>query len=213
MKYVSIDIETTGLDPNYCLAIELAAVVEDTDQKTPVDDLPQRHYLIVPSSGALMVGEPFALSMHAERFKLIDKHKNITAPEWISAGEGRPILAMPQSSLLHDLARFIESEGAVFQGKFTAAGKNFGAFDLQFIKRMPCFEDLPRLHHRILDPAVLFLDKMDMAPPDLKTCLNRAGIEKTVAHNALDDARDVVRVLRAGLYGRLHSDLFTGIKP
>jgi inhibitor of KinA sporulation pathway (predicted exonuclease) len=38
--------------------------------------------------------------------------------------------------------------------------------------------------------------KLDKVPPSLDTCLERAGIQSVVTHKALDDARDVIRVLR-----------------
>ena len=38
----------------------------------------------------------------------------------------------------------------------TPAGKNFASFDRQFLKRLPDFEKKVRLHHRTLDPAMLF---------------------------------------------------------
>ncbi len=38
----------------------------------------------------------------------------------------------------------------------------------------------------------------DDEPPNLSTCLERAGVENTVVtHDAVDDARDVIRVIRA----------------
>lgn len=38
MKYVSIDIETTGLNPEVHQVIELAAVLEDTENLRPIGD-------------------------------------------------------------------------------------------------------------------------------------------------------------------------------
>jgi hypothetical protein len=44
---------------------------------------------------------------------------------------------------------------------------------------------------------MLYFNPLTMdAPPDLKTCLKMAGIEKEVSHIALDDAFDVIRCLR-----------------
>jgi hypothetical protein len=42
MKYVSIDIETGGLDARYSL-LEFAAVVEDTADQLPLEELPTFH--------------------------------------------------------------------------------------------------------------------------------------------------------------------------
>ena len=41
MKYISIDVETTGLNPETCQILSFAAVVEDTKNRdVPVEELP-----------------------------------------------------------------------------------------------------------------------------------------------------------------------------
>ena len=81
----------------------------------------------------------------------------------------------------------------------TPAGKNFASFDRQFLKRLPDFEGMVRLHHRTLDPAMLFWQPGDEKLPDSKTCYERAGMNGKVAHTALEDAMAVVWLLRAGI--------------
>jgi len=54
-----------------------------------------------------------------------------------------------------------------------------------------------RFRHRVLDPASLYFDpKIDAALPDMKTCMERAGIEGEVAHTAVHDAKVVIDLLR-----------------
>ena len=62
--YVSIDIETTGLDWRTCQIIEIGAVIDDF--KTAIVDLPTFRCYV---DQGLFYGEPFALSMHAEIFR------------------------------------------------------------------------------------------------------------------------------------------------
>jgi hypothetical protein len=81
----------------------------------------------------------------------------------------------------------------------TPAGKNFASFDRQFLKRLPDFEQNVRLHHRTLDPAMLFWRPGDEKLPDSKTCYQRAGKQGDVAHTALEDGLDVVWLIRAGI--------------
>ena len=78
-------------------------------------------------------------------------------------------------------------------------GKNFASFDLQFLKHQTNFLNSVRMSHKVLDPGVLCLEPEDESVPSLDTCLKRVGIEKEVAHNTIDDALDVVVVLRAKL--------------
>jgi hypothetical protein len=77
------------------------------------------------------------------------------------------------------------------------AGKNFASFDKHFIERLPRWKQLIKMRNRILDPAILFVDwKSDEALPGLNLCKERSKIEGEVTHNALEDAIDVVSVLR-----------------
>ena len=54
-----------------------------------------------------------------------------------------------------------------------------------------------KFHRRVIDPSTLYFDFIyDEYPPSLDKCLERAGIESKVTHEALSDAWDVVMVLR-----------------
>jgi hypothetical protein len=82
-------------------------------------------------------------------------------------------------------------------GHINVAGKNFGTFDKLFLERLPRWKQLIKMRNRILDPAILFVDwKSDESLPGLNLCKERSKIEGVVTHNALEDAIDVVAVLR-----------------
>ena len=79
----------------------------------------------------------------------------------------------------------------------TVAGKNFATFDKHFLERLPRWKQVIRIKQRILDPAILYIDwKNDTSLPSLGQCKERAGIHGIVTHNALEDAWDVVELLR-----------------
>ena len=59
MKYVSIDIETTGLDPKLDQVLEMAAIVEDTEEKLK--------YSIAPKFRALFVYDRMEGRGHTRR--------------------------------------------------------------------------------------------------------------------------------------------------
>ena len=71
MKYVSIDLETTGLNPETCQIIEFGAVIDDTANPKPLNELPTFHLYIDHMEHNTIRGEPFALSMHSEIFRRI----------------------------------------------------------------------------------------------------------------------------------------------
>jgi hypothetical protein len=79
----------------------------------------------------------------------------------------------------------------------TVAGKNFGTFDKLFLEKLPRWKQLIRTRSRLIDPSVLFVDwKNDNDLPSLNTCKERAGVSGAVSHNALEDAWDVIQVMR-----------------
>ena len=63
MKYLSIDIETSGLDPENNQILSIGAIVEDTDNKLSFDEIPKFHVCILADQ---LIGSPFALQMNKE---------------------------------------------------------------------------------------------------------------------------------------------------
>lgn len=231
MKYLSIDLETTGLDPMKADVLEIAAVLDDLDVaplRVPVtvENLPYFRAVIYRP---IYRTDAYCASLHKKLWDEI-KHIDKTRIE----GEGRYWGRWNGQTLMEDLdiSKAAESCGPLTlyttpeyiigdllewldphrnliadqddkppkQDSITPAGKNFGAFDLQFLKALPIAteagEKLP-FKHRALDPGSLYYMPGDEMLPDLKECKKRAGLSDTdVSHTALDDARDVIRILR-----------------
>lgn len=183
MKYVSIDIETTGLDIDKCEVVEVGAVIDDFSSQRPFDELPTWHCYVNKS---VFRGEPEALAMHAEIFRRIGKHEEPYRYLWpeMVAGE--------LGTWLHRNNAFDE------RGLVTIAGKNFASFDLQFLKRMdPEFWERVPHRTRFIDPAMLYWNPVeDDRLPNSKECMVRAKMDGEVAHTAVEDAMMVVKLLR-----------------
>lgn len=179
--YVSIDIETTGLNPDTCDIIEFGAVIDDLT--SAIDELPTFHRYITKN---VFSGEPYALSMHAKKFERIAK---LEQPyRYVSAED----LELSFYSWLKEQNIFDSTE------EITVAGKNFANFDLLFLRKLPNWGTHIKINRRIIDPAVLYFHPLTMdALPNLNTCLKMAGVQKSVSHDAVDDARDVVACLRS----------------
>ncbi len=181
VPYLSIDIETTGLGPDACQILEIGGVYDDWTR--PIRDLPRFHCYVVHQQ---IVGQPFALAMNAAILRrLADPQKG---DDFLRPGEVADAMAAWLGRCGWDLSTGI-----------TPAGKNFASFDRQFLKRLPDFERKVRLHHRTLDPAMLFWLPGDEKLPDSKTCYERAYMDPKVAHTALEDALAVVQLIRAGV--------------
>lgn len=184
MKYVSIDIETTGLNPENCQVIEFAAVVDDLGDQKPLDKLPKFQTYV---RHAHYQGEPFALAMHSAIFKKLSEFPD----DDIIEADG----------LFAAFSNFLTGPGDYQKTtKIVAAGKNFASFDLKFLSRLP--NKFVSFHHRVLDPMMRFLSVKDVVPPSSQECLSRAGLSDVVAHTALEDALMVVQLMRAGFQTR-----------
>lgn len=183
MYICSIDIETTGLRPESCDIIEFGAVLDSCDPVTPIDSLPVFHAYILPATDNIYRGEPYALSMHPTIFKRIAKKEsgyNYLIPD-----------ALP-----FEFAQWLSGVLPKQNKHLTLAGKNVGSFDIQFLKRLNGWNDL-KLSHRYMDVGPLFFDPhKDDVIPDLKTCLERCNLPSNITHNAVDDAKQVLQVLR-----------------
>jgi oligoribonuclease len=189
MIYVSIDIETTGLNPKLHDIIEFAAVMDDLRTPRPIEELPKFHSYIKKE---LYRGDPYALSMHAEIFRKIAMP--VEGENYFTIDE----LMIPfQNWLVKNGLKLDEKKKKYI---VNVAGKNAGTFDVPFLKeKIKNWADI-QFSHQVIDPAVLYLDlKTDTSLPNSKTCMDRAGIAGEVAHTALEDAIMVIKLLRAKL--------------
>lgn len=178
--YISIDIETTGLDPSYCQILEIGAVIDDWEQS--IEYLPRFHCYVVNEH---IIGEPYALGMHPVILRRIATEKkgfDYLLPEDIT-------FEFSYWLNRHDI--FPD------ENHITPAGKNYASFDKQFLDKLPGWKDNIKTRHRTIDPGNLFwYPETDRGLPNLKTCMQRAGIEGAVAHTAVEDALIVVKLIR-----------------
>jgi hypothetical protein len=190
-KYVSIDIECCGLDPLVHDIIEFGAVLDDLSDQKPIHMLPSFHCYFVKDE---YKGEPFALSMHPTIFRRIaergeeenrNKYHYFTAEKFGNAFK----------TFLIKNGYPVEHDKVVIN----ASGKNFGSFDLQFLKHKTDFLKHIIVRNRIVDPGMLFLNGDDNQIPGMAECKKRAGVNGIVAHDAISDAIDVVKLVRYGL--------------
>lgn len=189
-KYVSVDIETTGLDPNKNQIIEFAAVIEDTENIKPIEELPYFSKLVLHKE---YTWNSIAARMNQDIWKEIQEIEEEQGKIFTMNRRSGDKWIIPDV-LFIEFSYFLNAHLGQKQ-QIVAAGKNFGAFDLQFLKKLPDSEVV--FHHRFIDPAMLFMDfKKDLVPPSLSECLKRAGLDNTVRHRAKGDALQVIQLLR-----------------
>ena len=223
MKYVSIDLETTGLDRENDQVLSIGAIIEDTNLKLPYEELPKFYGIILHDR---ITGSPFAISLNKDLIEMMCAYKegNKEVKGIMEQRYGK--IFYQEEDIIPDLYRFLHKNGlgnysvsdvAVqrdlidgvyypqINGKtkpitINVAGKNFGTFDKPFLSKLPWFQKLIIVRQRIIDPANSYVDwANDETLPSLNDCKKRAGISGEVSHNALEDAWDVIQVLR-GFY-------------
>jgi DNA polymerase III epsilon subunit-like protein len=201
MKYVSIDIETTGLEWEKHQMIEFGAVLEDTENPLPIEDLPRLRILVVHED---YVSNPYCIKLHSKLFDELGKYTDIYTPTEVECGvwvvpHGPSGLARVFTQWLKKVGYLKRDDlGTTSPKKVVVAGKNYNGFDAKFLEYY--FNYRIAIHHRVLDPMPLFVKPEDKTPPNLAECAKRAGVEfkGTGYHTAVSDATMVIELLRAG---------------
>jgi hypothetical protein len=227
MKYISIDIETTGLDPDFNQILSIGAVIEDTLNPLPFEELPKFHAVIKRES---VYGSIFALNLNKDLIQAMKDYSEARTQELKDeVEESFGARFYEENEVVEALFQFCYDNGIVdrlntddwshaaisnyfkfVNGKsypmlisnmpkvyLNCAGKNFAGFDKKFLEKLPRWKQVFSIRSRVLDPGILFVDWVnDESIPSLDQCKQRAGIDGAVTHNAVEDAMDVVMLLR-----------------
>lgn len=197
MKYVSIDIETTGLNPETCQVLSIGAVIEDTDNIMPVKDLPTFHGVMLSRE---ISGDPYAINMNKDLIESMVYWQTGKDDERYDLERLTGMKFYEKEEIVEAFYNFLLENGferSPYQIHLTVAGKNFGTFDLKFLERLPRWKQYIRVRQRILDPSILYVNwKEDTSLPGLGACKKRANLPEEVAHDAVEDAIDVILLLR-----------------
>jgi hypothetical protein len=211
MIYTSIDIETSGLDSEKHKVLSIGAIIEDTEKKLPYEDCPKFNAIVLQNE---ITGSPRALTMNKEIIAMIGEYLEGTNETRHLMNTHSDYSFYEKEDVVKKFYEFLWVNGygdavpnqLLVTSKIDSnskpitlnvAGKNFGTFDKLFLQELPWWQKLIRTRQRVLDPAILMVDwKNDKSLPNLTTCKERADIQGVVTHNALEDAWDVIEVLR-----------------
>jgi len=195
MKYVVVDIETTGLDPDLCQILEVAMVAEDL--VSPIENLPALNIRVARQS---YFGDMVALKMNERLIHEIESQGLVLDDEGFTRLTRSRAFEFLDAA---DIRQWLWSAGFPKTELVVACGKNVAGFDIPFIKAH-CPGGGTFFAHRVLDPGTLYYDPaIDIRPPSLAQCLERAGLPGEVKHTALADCKAVIQVMRHKLIGRL----------
>lgn len=177
--YFSIDIETTGDDSDVHQIIELAAIYEDPELQLSYDEIPKFQCFISHDN---YVGNAYALALNQRIFKALSDES---------------ITAYPIESGVAYMMEFVKQHHTT-DDQIRLTGKNIGSFDTQFLRKVGTYNFYkPLINYRTLEVGSFFFDpKKDDRVPNSDAVLKRAGINKSVTHEALKDAWDMICAIR-----------------
>jgi len=211
MKYVSIDIETSGLNPETNDVLSIGAIIEDTSKKLPFEQIPKFNAIVLQHT---IQGSPRAITMNKDVISMIGEYLEgkDDVREILNSNSGYKFYEEEEvvkkfyeflwvngygDGVLNQLLVTSKIDSNLKPITLNVAGKNFGTFDKLFLEELPLWKKLIRTRQRVIDPSILFVDwSEDNALPSLSKCKERAGVGGIVTHNALEDAWDVVELLR-----------------
>lgn len=220
MRYVSIDVETTGTIPNFHEIVEFAAIIEDTEEpEVLVEDLPTLRVLFRKVEWRNLT--TYCAKLHVKLWEEIEARRkekpfnyshvvlgNMRFEDYKSFLINNNMIDIVQDTQTHlrtvfaDWLRvhhFGKGDAGHVRPKITAAGKNFSGFDRLFLEAPEDvrLQEEVDIKHRVIDPAIFFWNpKDDEALPNTDECLKRAGISKRTDHTAVSDARNVIELMR-----------------
>lgn len=200
MEYVSVDIETTGLDRENDQVIEIGAIIENTHNPLPFNEIPKFHAIVRHNR---YTGTPIAINMNQRIFKILADREYLSDSDKIQYDIKYNIVKADEVAqhFYYWCVKHLQNKPKDFPHNpvtSNVAGKNYLDFDKRFLEKLPEWNKYFSFQRRTLDPAILFTNFMeDTKLPDLSKCLQRAGIEdNVVTHEAVKDAWQVIQVLR-----------------
>ncbi len=191
MRYLSLDIETTGVNPDRDQILQVSAIIDDTTKpEIPVEEL--NHFTCFIRRPEY-TGNAYALNMNSWILALLSGRSK-EAPKY--AIHDSEVFDDNHTEWVINMNEWLKENFP--SGKIVVAGKNVAGFDIPFMPSLI----RSKFAHRTIDPTMLWTDwANDLIPPDLKLCKQRAGINTPVAHDAREDAMDVIRLLRRSIGG------------
>lgn len=183
--YISLDIETTGLDINKAEVLQIAMVFDDGS--SPVDELPRLSFLIKHKQ--ITYGEPFAIQMNAWIFEELSKKDS--SYKRLSIEEARQEMYNFISDA-KEMTKTWDTTNGVRVGSIQIAGKNVASFDIPILNRFFSIKDM--IDHRFIDVGSMAYNKFGYNPGFNK--INKELGLSLITHDALDDAISTIKVIR-----------------
>ncbi len=188
MKFVIVDLETTGIDTELDQILQVSMIAVDTHKPpstwTMLDTYVQHERYS---------GNVYALALNAKIIKKLNEYTNGNFNDSHMVTHIDNLALTIFTFLLQNDWKKDKNNDKV---DVVFSGKSIGSFDIPFLKNVPGFNELIKVHKRHLDPTILYTDFInDVLPPALEECKKRAGLPELVSHDAIEDCWDVAKLI------------------
>ena len=200
--YVSVDVETLGLDKGKSPIIEIGAVFDDGG---PIDEL-KTFSAIFPhiagdywELGAVALNIKILEEIKAMKINTIEYADRIVRLKWEEFIDWLEDRAAEAGSYDQDM-------GWDMKKVVCLAGKNAATADIPWVRNnLEKYCSNPRVlrtfnevvHYKVIDPGSMFMGRVEGGHvPSLGHINKITGRNENVSHRALDDAMDVVYAIR-----------------
>jgi len=193
MKYIALDIETTGLDPKQHLVLSAAFIKGDTNV---YNEHPEILTIVFPVYELNDLNSmPIAVLMNKD---LIKRCKATYPNCLVSRDSGMEPYTGPTTLPIDDLPKILKD---FFGDIRTVAGKNVASFDMPFLYNCSDILSGIKIRRRVIDVGSLCLPLCHRDAeclPNLEDCCSLADVSysRELAHDAQYDALKVYQIIQ-----------------
>lgn len=204
--YISLDVETTGLDSGSNRLLSFAITFDYNDSVKP-EDLPYMHIGIGLEKDEVVYGSDVALKMNEDLIKDLENARELGAP--VVKGlrseaviiDDHDIIPYLISSFLRDCRKIIPDIDTWKDQRFQLVCKNPGGVDVPFMKAFLGNDKMEEFFsHRAIDVGSMFVKEFGYNP-GMSAVIKKLGLEHEVAHNAYADSLDNINAFRHIMLG------------
>lgn len=190
--YLSLDLETTGLNLDRSMILEIGAVFDDG--VSPIEELKTFRSAIYYEN--FDYSEPYAMNMNAKLIEEISKMRDTDT------------YTKSRDHVFHDFTSWLRDVMNAHKIKrIQVAGKNVAGFDIPILRnniaRSNAEDFTNKFSHRTIDVGSLYYDVF--GKNESLSEINKLTGRNQVAHTAIEDCLDVVHAIRYKVFGGEHA--------
>ncbi len=202
MKYISFSLEKSGSDSSLCDVLSFCAMIEDPNAQKTLKTIPT--FVVNIDMPFIRNGSFVFLENFKETISTISKLKKIKDQKEADKYKKENNIMSPQEVVksFHKWLYEIYAEKKEYENNekvpvfINVAGYGIHR-EVEFLKKLPFWNELIRIEEPYIDPAVMCLDvKKDVNFPSLKSCRERTSLTNEKPKDILMRCWETILMLR-----------------